>query len=62
MGLCANNKLVCEEQVIVIPGFHVMWCGDAYQPVKYFGVSKMALKVMKVWCDRTSNSVGIKGS
>ena len=47
---------------MVIPGSHVKWCVDACQPVKYFGVSQMALKVMKVRCDRTSSSGGIEGS
>ena len=28
---------------------------------KYFGVSQMAQKVMKVRCDRTSSSGGVKG-
>ena len=46
----------------VIPGSHVKWCVDACQPVKYFGVSQMALKVMKVRCDRTSSSGGLEGS
>ena len=45
-----------------IPCSHVEWCENAYQPGKYFGVSQMALKVMKVRCDRTSSSGGIEGS
>lgn len=47
---------------MVIPGSHVKWCVDACQPVKYFGVKQMVLKVMKVRCDRTSSSGGIKGT
>ena len=52
------NKLVCEEQA----DSRVKWCVNACQPVKYFGVSQMALKVMKVRCNGTSSCGGIKGS
>ena len=38
------------------------WCVDACQPVDYFGVGQMALKVMKVLCDGTSSGGGIEGS
>ena len=62
-GVAASTvKLVLCGAGDGIPGSHVKWCVDAYQPAKYFRVSQMALQEMKVQCDGTSSSGGIKGS